>query len=123
MDFNETIQVGKVKGAPVITTGADGKKRATFTLTVNDRAPGASGQWVDRFMDVMCFTQNDNLTSKVIEPYVKDGQELLVKSEYINWTDSSGALKHAFRITSIKLGWIPNKNKKEDAPVDSGFPS
>ena len=120
MDFNETVFVGKVKSAPSITTGADGKKKASFTLVVNDRAPGASGQWTDRFMDVMCFTHNDVLAAKVIEPHVKDGQELLVKCEYINWM-ADNALKHAFRITTIKLGYTP-RQKKDDAPADSGFP-
>lgn len=120
MDFNETVFVGKVKGAPSISAGADGKKKASFTLTVNDRSVGANGQWADRFMDVLCFTSNESLAGKVIEPHVKDGQELLVKCQYINWA-ADNTIKHAFRIMSIQLGFIP-RAKKDDSPAGSDLP-
>jgi len=118
MELNKSMFIGKVKGQPTISE-ANGKKSAQLVLTVNDRTPGANGQWVSRPMDVLIYTQ-DTKRANVIEQYVKPEQELLIEASYINWKDNNGAIQHAFRLISIGLGYAPKSSAP--APQQGGFP-
>jgi single-stranded DNA-binding protein len=113
MDWNKTVFVGKVKGAPKISA-RDGKKNATITFTIKDRIPGANGQWTDRFMDVLLFTSDDK-KAEVVEKWVKPDHELLIECQYMNW-ESNGQMQHGFKILTIGLGYAP----KSKEPASSG---
>jgi hypothetical protein len=104
MDYNKCTFIGKVKGAPNVS--AD-NSQVVLTVKVNDRAPDANGQYVDRYMDITAFTKDQKRVTAIAN-HVKDGQEVLIDAQYINW-DSDGQTHHAFRILNIVFGYTPRQ--------------
>ena len=103
MDYNKWVVVGKVKGQPTITDHI-GKKQVAMILIVNDRSPNASGQWVDRLMNVPIYGFEKK--AELIEQYVVPGQELLLECKYQNW-ESEGQKHHGFIILNVIFGFKP----------------
>jgi len=120
MDFNKCIFVGKVNGTPTISEN-NGQKQATFNFTVNDRTQSTDGQWVNRPMDILVYTQSSKQAG-VIEQYVNPGHELLIECQYVSWKDSNGSPKHAFRLLSIILGYSPKQDNQPKQQGSGGFP-
>jgi len=114
MDFNKCIFIGKVKGAPQIGEN-NGVKQAYIKFSLNDRAPGANGQWVDRPMDVELYAKEKK--AELIEKYVVDGQELTVECKYLNW-EANGVVRHGFQVLNLSFGFKPKTN----APAPSAAP-
>lgn len=104
MELNQSIFIGKVKTAPVITE-KDGQKQAYAKFTVKDRAPGANGQWVDTFTDIDIFAEGNR--APVFENHVVIGQELTLICKYVNWVTAEGTIGHAFRVLIVSLGFKP----------------
>ena len=114
MELNQSIFIGKVKTAPVISE-KNGQKQAYLKFTVKDRMPGANGQWVDTFMDIDVFAEGNK--APVFENYVVIGQELTLICKYVNWV-ADGVVGHAFKVISVSLGFKPKgAAPAQDAPV------
>lgn len=103
MDFNKWIAVGKVEGLPQITMNGD-RKQASFNFIINDRAPGANGQWVDQQMSVPVYAMDKK--ADLVEKYVVAGQELLVECKYKSW-DANGTPQHGMILLNVIFGFKP----------------
>jgi hypothetical protein len=112
MDWNKSTFIGKVKNAPQISDN-NGQKQALFKFTLNDRAQGANGQWVDKPMDVDMFARDKK--AELIEKYVVAGQELAVECKYMNW-EVDGVIRHAFQLLNVSFGFKPRNAQPQAAP-------
>lgn len=120
MDFNKSIFIGKVKGAPQAMQGAQGEPQVQMTFVVNDRVQDANQQWVDRPMELPMFARGKK--AEVIQKYVVDGQELTLECMYKNWRDQQGNLQHAFIILNVALGFKPRTADAPQAAAPQGQP-
>ena len=118
MDFNKCIFIGKVQGAPQISD-VQGHKQAVMKFALNDRKPGANGQWVDNPVYIDVFARDNK--ADVIEKYVVDGQELTIECKYTNW-DENGVVRHAFQMFTVALGFKPKAAGPVQANVPAGPP-
>ena len=118
MDFNKCVFIGKVQGAPQISE-VQGHKQATIKFVLNDRKPGANGQWVDSPMVIDVFARDKK--ADVFEKYVVTGQELVLECKYINW-DAGGTIAHAFQCFTVGLGFKPKGVEQAPANVPAGPP-
>lgn len=117
MDWNKCTFIGKVKTAPQISDN-QGRKQAFFKFTLNDRAQGANGQWVDRPMEIDVFARDKK--ADLFEKYVVMGQELTLECKYMNW-DANGTVSHAFQVLNVAFGFKP-KNASPQGGSPSGPP-
>ena len=114
MDWNKSTFIGKVKTAPQISEN-QGQKQAFIKFTLNDRAQGANGQWVDRPMDIDLYARDKK--AELVEKYVVAGQELAVECKYVNW-EADGTTRHAFQLLNVSFGFKPrNLNPAENVPA------
>lgn len=120
MDYNKSIFVGKVKGAPQTIQGAQGEAQVQLTFVVNDRVQDNNQQWVDRPMELPLFARGKK--AEVIQKYVVDGQELLVECMYKNWRDQQGNLQHAFILMNVQLGFKPRAAADAPQAAPQGAP-
>lgn len=105
---NECMFIGKVVGDPVI----QGDNYAFLQLKTSVAELGANGQWNDVIVQIPCITM-DPKKVKVINDYVKDGRQLLLRTYYKPWV-AEGQQQHAFMIIKLSLGskkWDPNASQ------------
>jgi hypothetical protein len=119
MDWNKCLFIGKVKTAPQISDNK-GRKQAYMKFTLNNRAPGASGQWVDNPIDIEVFAMEKK--ADLLEKYIVVGQELTIECKYLNWPLDGGAVGHAFELLTVGFGFKPKGSSPAAAPVQSGPP-
>lgn len=119
MDFMKCIFVGKVEDKPRIKD-TQGKKQAFFNFVVNDRVPGANGQWVDNPQSIPMFATDKK--AEIIEQYVVAGHELTIECKYQSWKDGAGNQRHVFTVQNIVLGWKPKATAPEQVMDDGGAP-
>lgn len=119
MDLNKCIFIGKVKTAPQVSE-SQGQKQALIKFTLNNRAQGASGQWVDNPMDIDVYARDKK--ADLVEKYVVAGQELTIECKYVNWVDTEQALKHAFQLLSVSFGFKPRDTSPAAPNVTAGPP-
>lgn len=117
MDYNKWVAVGKVEGTPQITMNGE-KKQASINFMVNDRAPGANGQWVDNLMRVPVYAMDKK--ADLVEKYVVAGQELLIECKYKSW-EVNGSLQHGMILLNVIFGFKPKGSAEAGAPA--GGPS
>lgn len=116
MELNKCIFIGKVKNTPQIST-ENGQKQALMKFTLKDRVPGASGQYVDTFMDIDVFAKDKK--ADLVEKYIVIGQELTIECKYINWVlpnDAEKTLRHAFQMLNVSFGFKPRTDGGQGGP-------
>ena len=109
---NECTFQGKVIGDPVIQND----NYAFLQLKTSISEIGANGQWNDVIIQIPVITMDPKKVS-VIQKYVKDGRELLLRTFYKPWVNE-GQAQHAFVIIKMSLGrkkYVP-KDKMPGAP-------
>jgi len=104
MDWNKCLFIGKVKTGPLISDN-NGRKQAHIKFTINNRAPGASGQWVDNYIDIDVYAMESK--ADLLEKYVVMGQELTIECKYLNWPLDGGTVGHAFELLTVGFGFKP----------------
>jgi len=112
---NECTFQGKVVGDPVIQDD----NYAFLQLKTSISEIGANGQWNDVILQIPIITMDPKKVS-VIQKYVKDGRELLLRTFYKPWV-SNGQAQHAFVIIKMSLGrkkFVP----RDEAPGAPGLP-
>jgi len=118
MEMNKWIAIGKVEAAPQISMNGD-RKQAFFNFIVNNRAPNASGQWVDNPVSVPVYAVDKK--ADLIEKYVVAGQELTVECQYMNWT-ADGQLQHAMKLLNVSFGFKPKDSVQPQEASVTGPP-
>jgi len=113
MEMNKWIAIGKVEATPQISMNGS-VKQAFFNFIVNNRAPNASGQWVDNPISVPVYARDKK--ADLIEKYVVAGQELTIEAQYMNW-NANGQLQHAFLILNVSFGFKPKGSAPQQAEV------
>lgn len=113
MDLNKWIAIGKIKGNPNLAEQGN-VKQVTFNLVINNRAPDASGQWIDNFITVPCFAR-DKLAVAIANNCV-DGHEVTVEGIYVSWNDGRGNSGHAMKILYISFGYKPRQDANFQVP-------
>jgi len=110
---NECTFLGKVVGDPVIQND----NYAFLRIKTSVSEVGANGQWADAIIEIPCITMDPKKVA-VIQKYVLDGRELLLRTYYKPWIQD-GVPQHAFMIIKLSLGrkkWDPNQAQASTTP-------
>lgn len=108
---NECIFQGKVVGDPIIQSD----NYAFLKLKTSVGEMGANGQWNDVVIEIPIMTTDPKKVA-VIQKYVLDGRQLLLRTYYKPWV-ADGQPQHVFMLIKLSLG------SKKWVPQDQGVPA
>lgn len=104
LTINEVVLLGRIVGKPQIVNAANGNKCAFMDIKTYPAELGANGQWVETEVLVPLVVMDHNKVVNVVEKYVDDERELLIKAYYKSWVGADGETVHGMIVTRIKLG-------------------
>ena len=100
---NKVQLIGRLGQDPEIVTFTDGNKMAKFSLATDESYKNNQGEKVEKTFWHNVIVRNGLV--KVVEEYVKKGQEIAVegKLSYRNWEDKDGNKRYTTEIICSEL--------------------
>lgn len=100
---NKVQLIGRLGQDPEIVTFTDGNKMAKFSLATDESYKNNQGEKIEKTFWHNVIVRNGLV--KVVEEYVKKGQEIAVegKLSYRNWEDKDGNKRYTTEIICSEL--------------------
>lgn len=102
LSMNSCTFIGKVLKDPEIFEH-EGTKCASLTIRTMIKVQQTNGQFVDIEQNIPLIIMDDNLTQRLVKPYIKAGKQIIAHTHYRLWYEDEQPI-HGFIVEKITLG-------------------
>ncbi|MBI2767132.1 MAG: single-stranded DNA-binding protein [Chloroflexi bacterium] len=119
--LNKVMLIGNAGRDAELRYTANGTAQAQFTLAVNNRRKGSSGEWEDQtewFNIVFWAEQAERLSQ-----YITKGKQLYIEGrlQTRSWDDDQGQKHYRTEVIGNHLEFLGSRNDADGAGGDSGW--